>query len=382
MKALSRPALGWQLFKNGLRFQYLHHTGRPAKPQVVSLEITHQCIAKCMMCNIWRIPREVPMLSTVDWLDLLSSPLFNDLRELDITGGEPFLKQDLPTLLLGTCDLKQRNLSSLKSIIVPTNGFLTERILTITERVLPLCKEQDIEFVVVCSMDAVGETHDQVRNYKGAWQKVDKTIQGLIKIRQRFSNLIIGLKTTILPVNVLQLNDIVRYAEQHDLFTIISPCIITEGRYLNSEQAATLTFRPEHIKEMISFFESDRFQWSYHRNRLIDYLKTGKMKKPCTCGYNYFFVRSTGELFLCPLINPSMGNIRQHRVEDLFTSEAANRMRRRIGKFPECAHCTEPGLERYALPFQGFSYLSLLLSMKRDSFLQLHRHMGMDKYFT
>jgi len=382
MKTFSRLALGWQLFKNGLRFQYLHHSGKPAKPQVVSLEITHHCIAKCVMCNIWRIPREVPSLSTAEWLDLLSSPLFDDLRELDITGGEPFLKQDLPALLLGACDLKQRNLASLKSIIIPTNGILTERILTFTEQVLPRLKDQDLEFVVVCSMDAVGEVHDQIRNYKGAWQKVDKTIHGLVKLRQRFSNLIIGLKATIVPANVGQLNDIVRYAEHQDLFTIISPCIITEGRYLNYDESAKLAFRPEHIREMVAFFESDCFQWSYHRNRLLDYLRTGKMRKPCTCGFNYFFVRSTGELFLCPLINPSIGNIRQHSIEELFASESASRMRRRIGKSPECYTCTEPGLERYALPLEGFSYLSLLLSMKKGPFLQLHRHMGMEKYFS
>ena len=382
MKTFSRLALGWQLFKNGLRFQYLHHSGKPAKPQVISLEITHHCIAQCAMCNIWKIPRDVPELSAGDWLDLLASPLFTDLRELDITGGEPFLRQDLPALLLGTCELKGRTLSSLKAVIIPTNGILTERILSVTEQVLPALSSQGLEFVVVCSMDAVGELHDQIRNYKGAWQKVDKTIESLIALRQGFPNLIIGLKTTILPVNVAQLDDIARYAERRGLFTIISPRIITEGRYLNAEHAAALAFRPKHIEKMIAFFDSERFQWSYHKNRLVDYLRTGTMKKPCTCGYNYFFVRSNGELFLCPLINPSVGNIRQHRMEELFFSKTANRMRRRIGRFPECDSCTEPGLERYALPLEGFSYLSLLFSMKKDSFLKLHHHMGMDKYFA
>jgi len=284
--------------------------------------------------------------------------------------------------LYGNPCIKLALLFFLVIIIIPTNGILTERILTFTEQVLPRLKDQDLEFVVVCSMDAVGEVHDQIRNYKGAWQKVDKTIESLIALRQGFPNLIIGLKTTILPVNVAQLDDIARYAERRGLFTIISPRIITEGRYLNAEHAAALAFRPKHIEKMIAFFDSERFQWSYHKNRLVDYLRTGTMKKPCTCGYNYFFVRSNGELFLCPLINPSVGNIRQHRMEELFFSKTANRMRRRIGRFPECDSCTEPGLERYALPLEGFSYLSLLFSMKKDSFLKLHHHMGMDKYFA
>ena len=47
------------------------------------------------MCNIWKIPTQVPELSADEWLDLLSDDLFADLRELDITGGEPFLRKDL-----------------------------------------------------------------------------------------------------------------------------------------------------------------------------------------------------------------------------------------------------------------------------------------------
>ncbi|MBW2202628.1 MAG: hypothetical protein JRF52_00675 [Deltaproteobacteria bacterium] len=52
-----------RLLINGLRFQYLKWKGLPGSPQAISLEITHNCIAKCVMCNIWKIPREVKDLS-------------------------------------------------------------------------------------------------------------------------------------------------------------------------------------------------------------------------------------------------------------------------------------------------------------------------------
>ena len=106
------------------------------------------------------------------------------------------------------------------------------------------------------------------------------------------------------------------------------------------------------------------------------------MKKPCSCGFNYFFVRSTGELFLCPLIDLGFGNINERPVKDLFFSEKASQFRRKVGNFPECRRCTEPGLERYALPYEGLTYLTLLLKMGKEKFLQLHRHMGLDKYFS
>ena len=371
-----------RLLINGLRFQYLKRRGLPGRPQAVSLEITHNCIAKCVMCNIWKIPREVKDLSMDHWIHLLSSDLLSDLRELDITGGEPFLRDDLPQFFSGICELKQKSLKSLQSIAVTTNGFLTGRVLECAQEILPKLGDRGIDLVMVCAMDAIGDIHERIRNYPDAWSKVNQTIEGLIKLREDFSNLIIGLKTTILPINVGELDKISQYADSKSLFTIISPCIITEARYLNPDRADDLISSEEDIERMISFYESDMFQWSYHADRLVQYLRTGVMRKPCSCGFNYFFIRSTGRLFLCPLVDISLGNIKETPLEDLLISEKASNFRRKVGKFSECKRCTEPGLERYALPYEGFTYLSLLLRMGKEDFLQLHQHMGLDKYLN
>jgi len=77
-----------------------------------------------------------------------------------------------------------------------------------------------------------------------------------------------------------------------------------------------------------------------------------------------------------------MGNILVTPLRDLLFSKKAFQFRQNIGKSPECRRCTEPGLERYALPYEGFTYLSLLLRKGRQEFFELHRHMGLDKYFS
>jgi MoaA/NifB/PqqE/SkfB family radical SAM enzyme len=372
--------LATRLLRNGVRFQYLKHAGKPGRPQALSLEITHECIARCIMCNIWKIPREVPNLPADQWIKLLSSDLFGDLRELDITGGEPFIKKDLPDLFAGICELKKTGLKALKSIAVTTNGLLTEQVLTVTEKILPKLQNNNLDLVMVCAMDAVGNIHDKIRNFKNAWKKVDRTIKGLVRLREKHPNLIIGLKTTILPINISELERIAQYAASKGLFTIISPCIITEGRYLNPDRAEDLIFSREDIEKMIQFYSGDQFNWSYHADVLVQYLKTGTMKKPCSCGFNYFFVRSNGEMLLCPLIKESVGNITTTNVSDLFFSDPADEIRKKIGKLPQCHECTEPGLERYSLPFEGFHYLKLLLKLGRTEFIQLHQHMGLDKY--
>jgi MoaA/NifB/PqqE/SkfB family radical SAM enzyme len=333
------------------------------------------------MCNIWRIPSHVKDLPLAQWINLLSSDLLSDLRELDITGGEPFLRKDLTELFREICRLKKENLGKLKSIAVTTNGLLTERVLDATETILKDLKTVRMDLVVVCAMDGIGDIHDKVRNYRDAWKKANETIQGLKELRERYPNLIIGLKTTILPINVDALAAISRYANENDLFAIISPCIITRARYLNPDRAADLVFTEEMKQKVMDFFRTDLFRWSFHAEALVRYFQTGVMKKPCTCGFNYFFVRSRGQLLLCPLIDSSPGNIEESSVSDLFRSDIASQMRRRIGDYPECRQCTEPGLERYALPYEGLKYLFILLKERKDVFLSLHRHMGLEKYF-
>ncbi len=372
--------LASELIRNGIRFRLLKWSGRPGRPQALSLEITHRCIARCVMCNIWRIPNNVPDLPMDKWIGVLGAELLSDLRELDITGGEPFLREDLVDLAAAVSDFKGRKLKYLRTVAITTNGLLTDRVLETTEKILERLSIKGIDLVLACALDGVGDIHDRIRNYRGAWPRVDKTIEGLTNLRDKNPRLIVGLKTTILPINIDQLDGVLRYADQKGLFSIISPCIITDGRYLNKDRAEALLFSPQEIETMVRFYRSAKFRWSFHAEKLVQYFEKGAMKKPCSCGFNYFFVRSTGEVFLCPLINLSVGNLREASIEEIFMSREASRMRRRIGAYSTCRTCTEPGLERYALPYEGFSYLLSMTRMGGKNFKALHVDMGLDKY--
>jgi MoaA/NifB/PqqE/SkfB family radical SAM enzyme len=369
-----------KLLGNGLRHKYLALQGRPLKPRALSIEITHRCVARCLMCNIWKTPASQPELGVEDWLRLLDNDLFSELVELDVTGGEPFLKENIAQLFIGIAGLATGNLANLKSIAVTSNGYLTEAILPVLDRVLPILRARGIDLVMVCAMDAVGELHDKIRRLDGIFAKLSQTIDGLMGLRKAHGNLVIGLKTTILPMNVEELQAIADFADERGLFTIISPCIITSGRYLNPDMKDDFLFNSEQKQQMIDFFESGDSRWSYHNQIVIDYLVNGQTHKPCTCGFNYFFVRSNGEVLLCPLISQSFGKLKSQNIKHIYFSHDADEFRKKVGKLPQCASCTEPGLERYALPFEGFKYLSTIPRIGLKKFIQLHQHMGLDKY--
>ena len=376
--------LSWLLSRlavNGFRYRYLKMTGGASKPEALSLEITRRCLAHCIMCNIWKTPPDLPELKVSEWTKVLSSPILTQLKELDITGGEPFLRRDLLELLEGICGLKGSHYQALRSVAITTNGFLPLKIMEVVREAVPRMKEKNIDLVIACGLDALGELHDKIRNFEGGWRKLEESIQGLLEIRGTHKNLVVGLKTTILPDNVDRLEDIAEYAEEKGLFLIISPYILTDNRFDNFDRQERLQFHPGDIQKMIRFYEGGRFQWDYHRQAIIRFLKDGIMIKPCSAGFNYFYVRSTGDVFPCPIINLKLGNFVENSFENLIRSSTAKYFRKKIGKFPECRSCTEPGLERYSLAFEGLKYLSYCLKKGKRDFLRLHSHMGIDKYF-
>ena len=74
------------------------------------------------MCNIWKASRDNKELKMSEWADLLSGPSFSELIELDITGGEPFLKEDLFSFFKTVASLKQWHLTHLQSIAIDLNS--------------------------------------------------------------------------------------------------------------------------------------------------------------------------------------------------------------------------------------------------------------------
>ena len=62
-------------------------------PREFMFPITYRCNARCVMCNIWRLPKKKE-LSLQQMEQLLSDKLFSNIEAVNITGGEPTLRED------------------------------------------------------------------------------------------------------------------------------------------------------------------------------------------------------------------------------------------------------------------------------------------------
>jgi radical SAM protein with 4Fe4S-binding SPASM domain len=375
-----------RLFYNGLKFRYLRLRGAPLKPAAISLAVTGRCNSHCIMCHIWKRARELPDTESLEMpgeevIDLLSRPLFSELVELDLTGGEPHLRDDLADIVIGAGGLVKRFLPRLRSVIVASNGLLPRRIISNYQEILEGLKDTKIDVVSVSSLDGIGQTHDRIRGTKGAFELATRTINGLLELRKEYPRFFIGLKTTILPYNVNELRAILDFALERNMFHVISSAYFTEARFRNIDKEKELALSPREHEEVLRFYRLDELKTSYFYQTARDLLVTGERRWLCTALHNYMFIDYDGRVYPCEIISTPIGDVKKQALEDIWHSPLAHYWRRKIGELPCCRACHEPGAVRYSACDGGFSYLRFLMKSGRHGFGGSFYQEGFAKYF-
>ena len=135
---------------------------RPIRPTVLIYNCTFVCDARCKMCNNWkRGNRKADM--TLDQLDgVMAHPFWGAIENLNISGGEPTTRNDLPEMV----EMFQRRLPRMRKIGINTTGLTPQRAIPQFDRIVRFCAERDVLVSIRVSLDGIGETHNQVRQVK------------------------------------------------------------------------------------------------------------------------------------------------------------------------------------------------------------------------
>ena len=120
------------------------------------------------------------------------------------SGGEPSIRGDI--LEITQTFYKNNNLEILNFI---TNGFATEKIVDIIDKILRTCPK--IKLIVSFSIDGLEKRHDYIRNVPGGFKKLKKSIEELKKIQQTKYNLQISALTTYSKFNKDQIFELIDY---------------------------------------------------------------------------------------------------------------------------------------------------------------------------
>ncbi|MGB6064117.1 MAG: radical SAM protein [Desulfomonilaceae bacterium] len=368
------------LVNRGISYRVRNLLGLLPHMRALTITVTRRCNSRCIMCNIWRLRKDSDELALEEITRFLSSPSLSDLVELDLTGGEPLLRPDLPQLIEKVCALKHENLRSLKTIALATNGLLPGRISEKVERILRTINGK-FDLAMVCSLDGIGECHDQIRGVPGAYSRALENIQRMGEIASRSRHFRLGIKTTILPHNWEQIPALMHFAAERGLFHVVSPVLFTAERFRNLDRQPQLELLTPYYSYLIAFYSSEELADYYYSHVVLDTLKHGTRRIQCSAGTDHFFVEGDGRIFPCPLVPIALGDIRATQPEGLLSSPKTLNASRMAGRLDQCKWCLEPGCIRFSQCTEGFAFLRFLLSHQgKRRFRKAYFGEGLFKY--
>ena len=353
-----------QQMKFSDKLQYLRYLvdKRGMKPVYLILGLTYDCNSFCRTCFNWEQLRKNKEheLSLEEIQKILSS--MDDLLFVVMSGGEPFLRRDLPDI----CEtLSTKN--HVQQITIPTGAVSSDLIARSVEATLERCPTTQI--VVNLSIDHIGTKHDWIRGVPGNYEKLKKTYSKLIPLRDRFNNLTVNMHTCLCSYNVDDLEEFTTAVKRdfpeisfHSFEMLrgdqpdknIQP--ISTDRYRE-----VLPFLEKYWKSYKNYDGFLRFVKMYSRRMELRVLEEETQVRPCHAGLVSGVVDARGEVRMCELREP-VGNLRDVDFDfgTLWNSEEADRQRAAI-RAKEC-HCTHSCFMSSSLVFDPRTYGAYLAS--------------------
>jgi MoaA/NifB/PqqE/SkfB family radical SAM enzyme/GT2 family glycosyltransferase len=318
----------------GRLLEYMLFKQRIKTPRVITLFVTSHCNAKCQHCFYWENLNQNRDL-TFDELEALSRSL-GKVDVLLISGGEPFLRRDLPEV----CELFfERN--DLGALNIPTNGLQPKTTYTLTRRILEIARGRPVH--IALSIDGTEPVHDEIRAVPGNFRRAVETFQALRPLQAEFPNLRLRVNSTVVNRNY---QDLFKLFETHPThFPGVNTPSLSLLRGSPYDHSLLLPSEPE-LRTLYAHrnqhCEGERSWLSKKLDQMIFELSLETLRQntqvvPCEAGRIQGVIEDNGNVRQCELL-PPIGNLRQASFEEIWNSPKAHSERQKIVE--KRCHCT------------------------------------------
>src|SRR5689334_17014649 len=147
----------------------------PIRPTVLIYNCTWVCDAKCTMCNNWKWGDRKSDMTLEQLEPVMDSPFWGAVENLNISGGEPTTRLDLPQMV----EMFHRRLPRLRKIGINTTGLTPARAIPMLTKIVKFCAEKELLISIRVSLDGIGDVHNQVRAVKHGFDRASKTIEAM-----------------------------------------------------------------------------------------------------------------------------------------------------------------------------------------------------------
>ena len=290
-------------------------------PTDMCIIVTYRCPMRCKMCNIWDNPTIKEKEITPEEIKLLPNVKF-----INLTGGEPFVREDLDEIVK-VCFTKSPR------VVISTSGWYEDKVIDMAK------KFPNIGIRV--SIEGLAQKNDELRGHQGGFEKGLRTLNRLKDMGLKD----IGFGCTVSNNNSSDMLEL--YNLSHSLGMEFATAAFHNSYYFhkydnditnkkevcnNFEKLINLQLKENHPK---SWFRA------FFNMGLINYIEGNKRMLPCEAGLVNFFVEPYGDIYPCNGLEKKywmekMGNIRETPdFQKIWTSEQAEKVRSMVRKCPK-----------------------------------------------
>ena len=305
--------------------------------------VTTECNLQCAHCFVFGEDTRYRNKNTLslEEIEKVTLGLGKEIRHVSLTGGEPMLREDLSEIAR-----MYRINAGIRSLLLSTNGVLTEQCVRTTSKIVR--DNPGLDLAVSISLDNLYEKHDQIRSMKGAFERTLETCKALEGLTKSKISLNIGI--TLSSFNETDLEDLFLYITKTIPYASIS-VIATRGEPLAKKSK---DFSAENYLKISSLLESsilyEDSNYSYKnfkngrcilnaKNMILRRIIYNTLKRPhfhsqCYAGRFLGVLLTDGNVYPCELLARKIGNIRDYDYDftRLWRSSQAGKVRNYIDK--------------------------------------------------
>jgi radical SAM protein with 4Fe4S-binding SPASM domain len=285
-----------------------------------SIITTYRCQNRCRMCSTWKFPTRPD--------EEFKPALLHKLPRLsfcNITGGEPFLRDDIAEIVRILRDKSRR-------IVISTNGLLTDRILAVAA--------ENPGIGVRVSLEGLAAANDELRGTPGGFDRGLRTLREL----KRMGVKDIGFGITVSDRNAKDMLELYRLAK--DLGFEFATAVVHNSFYFHKYDNAirdrgTAAAGFETLcDDLLATGRVKNWFRAYFNYGLINYIHRRPRLLPCGAGQDIFFLDPWGEILPCNGLEESvwfasLGNLNERSFKEIWSSAQARRVREQVASCPK-----------------------------------------------
>ncbi|MDO8559301.1 MAG: radical SAM protein [bacterium] len=309
--------------------------------------ITNKCNLRCKHC--FYIPNVVSAQEiSFEQIQKLARSAKGSLKQITLTGGEPFLRNDLEDIIFAFAE------NGCEIVNIDTNGILIERIESFLKNTLA---KTQIKFIFILSLDGPSSVHDSIRGMPGSFEKTLKTLTLLSEYKQkypkRFINIFVStsinrLNAAYLPETISRIGSLKNIGHEFNFTrsTVLHTFGVPKDRLSGFDVNQDIVLNIDEMKKVFAYL--DKEAWGeknktltalINRQRMIEAIKILEKRGgdlACPAGKTELVVYPEGDVGICEMLKP-LGNLKETDY-DLIKFYGKYRQQFQAKKSCSCTH--------------------------------------------